>query len=427
MSCKPSKMLKLKFRKGRHIMLNKMLTKNLLQIAIALCSIPLQSFASSPEFKAFSRVDNSVFTEVAEVVVAKNLPRRFSQGSFGNCYAMTAGFLLDAANCRSLERLAAQSGTPLKADSCKELPDEFSYSRLDLSRFGRIFSTERLLRKDYGGLAEGGSTAYILATVVGFRLSVMNQECASLDKVLIDFDGNEDVARERRRRWDILRKIYEEYQESSKCTSCQEKILAASKELVLSNFNIKKNDEELLRVFSSKSYDVFLDRLLIPFSCEESRVRMFDASDKALVLFPEQIGVLSNFRDTLSVIRSQLMKNTPIAVDALCLENDLSVDDLQKQYKDHKRLDSVRVSSPRSPCVDMHAVVISGYKRICQKSDKNKCEDALKIENSWGEDWQKKNDDGWVQAKSFLDKTGYLSQQFMWIEDKKEIFIPKSR
>jgi hypothetical protein len=46
--------------------------------------------------------------------------------------------------------------------------------------------------------------------------------------------------------------------------------------------------------------------------------------------------------------------------------------------------------------------VISGYKKVCNGSD---CKDIFKVHNSWGEEWQKLNNDGWLDADQIVNNT----------------------
>ena len=61
-----------------------------------------------------------------------------------------------------------------------------------------------------------------------------------------------------------------------------------------------------------------------------------------------------------------------------------------------------------------HALVIEGYRQMCDR--KGTCVDSLKVRNSWGDNWQKENNDGWVDAKTLVDATFYDQQPLTWLE-----------
>ena len=49
-----------------------------------------------------------------------------------------------------------------------------------------------------------------------------------------------------------------------------------------------------------------------------------------------------------------------------------------------------------------HSVVICGYKKVINIKTKEIIE-LFKIHNSWGEKWQKENNNGWCNAKNLLE------------------------
>jgi hypothetical protein len=75
-------------------------------------------------------------------------------------------------------------------------------------------------------------------------------------------------------------------------------------------------------------------------------------------------------------------KGNPLAFDGVCLEY------AGKECKKGRA----------------HSVVISGYRKVCKKNGDcvADCRDVVKVQNSWGKDWQIKNDDGWVDAKTLF-------------------------
>ena len=64
----------------------------------------------------------------------------------------------------------------------------------------------------------------------------------------------------------------------------------------------------------------------------------------------------------------------------------------------------------------MHALVITGIRKMC--NIKGNCVQSLKLQNSWGIAWQKAHDDGWVDAKIFLDRTFYEPFSISWFQKR---------
>ncbi|MBD8081304.1 hypothetical protein [Chryseobacterium caseinilyticum] len=56
-------------------------------------------------------------------------------------------------------------------------------------------------------------------------------------------------------------------------------------------------------------------------------------------------------------------------------------------------------------CNEGHSLVISGYKKVCESDKNTNCKDVFKLHNSWGAEWQKVNNDGWVDADALTKNT----------------------
>lgn len=54
-----------------------------------------------------------------------------------------------------------------------------------------------------------------------------------------------------------------------------------------------------------------------------------------------------------------------------------------------------------------HSLVISGFKRV---KNLNVTKDVFKLHNSWGVEWQNKNNDGWVDADVFVQNTAQVKK-----------------
>lgn len=69
--------------------------------------------------------------------------------------------------------------------------------------------------------------------------------------------------------------------------------------------------------------------------------------------------------------------------------------------------DDVCLNYSNSKCTQTHSLVIAGYRKMC-KSD-GTCRDVVKVQNSFGKDWQEQNADGWLDAETLFRNT--LSQK----------------
>ena len=103
-------------------------------------------------------------------------------------------------------------------------------------------------------------------------------------------------------------------------------------------------------------------------------------------------------------------KNRPVLISGLCL----------------------RFSSVTKKCLSSHAVVVVGYRRICPTNDmkNSSCKTQLKIHNCWGQNWQTKNDNGWVNSDTFVasinEEFDLISPDTLsWLEPIGKISWPK--
>ncbi|MNT58070.1 hypothetical protein D3C72_1954850 [compost metagenome] len=66
-------------------------------------------------------------------------------------------------------------------------------------------------------------------------------------------------------------------------------------------------------------------------------------------------------------------------------------------------LDGICIEYSGTECKTRHSVVISGYRKMCKGVGKERsCRDVLRVQNSWGKDWQEDFGNGWVDAKELL-------------------------
>jgi hypothetical protein len=202
--------------------------------------------------------------------------------------------------------------------------------------------------------------------------------------------------------WDRIKTSYENYQKADKsCADCgQEYATAISKELE-ENFNLKVENKTLLRALGKESYNQFLDVMLIPKKCRGVAGAVKDVSPHMAVRpFPEAKADKRNYDGFISEIKKQLSNQNPVGI-SFCAQQDF------------------QAQSGAACSGERHAVVIMGYRKICDIN--NKCRDAVQIQNSWGQSWQENNSDGWVDAKTLLDRTFYEDYSMVYLLDNRKL------
>lgn len=58
------------------------------------------------------------------------------------------------------------------------------------------------------------------------------------------------------------------------------------------------------------------------------------------------------------------------------------------------------VTRKKDKCLLGHSLAITGQRYICSKSS---CRQEFRVQNSFGQGWQKKNNDGWIDADKFIE------------------------
>lgn len=129
------------------------------------------------------------------------------------------------------------------------------------------------------------------------------------------------------------------------------------------------NLTNLKKALTKDTYDKFLYSLFF----EGCKMEEFPSGFSARAYPSDDLNVTSN--DIKNQIIEGLKKGKPVLYSNLCT-----------------------VPAVGNECPMGHTTVISGYDRVCSPVEKNKCKDRFKLHNSWGSEWQKVNNDGWVDA-----------------------------
>jgi hypothetical protein len=140
--------------------------------------------------------------------------------------------------------------------------------------------------------------------------------------------------------------------------------------------NLKFNQKTLKNALKKNNYNEFLYELFF----SECRKEDFPTGFSD-VSFP-----LDSMNVTTDEIRYQIIKGLkkgqPVLLPSICTSQD-------KSYE----------------CSETHSLVISGFKKV---ANSNNMKFVFKIHNSWGEEWQKKNNDGWCDADLICQNTAKI-------------------
>ncbi|MNH14364.1 hypothetical protein D3C79_739550 [compost metagenome] len=247
-------------------------------------------------------------------------------------------------------------------------------------------------RFNYEGLNwNGGDTAWVLqhALMTG---SVVLDKCAPFDQLVSQGGDLEQVMRDDIKFWKYISSLYQKVNTGKKKASDAVQELMASK-----RFITPQGDMEY--AFEDKSYSGFLDKLLVPDKCWDGRYQAKLKGDWALDTWPKKgqlkgVPIPKRYTLGVAVIKELLAKKVPVALQ-FCAQPSLTAKNIKTCNKAG------------------HSVVLTGFRQICDS--RQVCRDSFKVHNSWGETWQKLNDDGWIDARKLLDRTFYEAQTLTWM------------
>ncbi|MGZ8942825.1 MAG: hypothetical protein ACXW00_08675 [Methylobacter sp.] len=145
-------------------------------------------------------------------------------------------------------------------------------------------------------------------------------------------------------------------------------------------FGVKTDSQEIIHALQTKSFPEFLHDAFLG-SCIDDELTL--EPKPTFEKYPKDNETASN-EEFIKKIKEVIATDTPMTLDGICLYYE----------KDGK-------------CKEKHSVVISGYRYVCKdKSEKKEdCKHVFKIHNSWGDDWQTANADGWLDAEVLLGNT----------------------
>ncbi len=370
-----------------------------MRFGIIWLSVLFSSVVSQAAMPAFTTFGDDYSIQEGSDKVLGNLPATLSQDSIGQCAAWAAATMLQINNCR------------IKNQDCKNIPDEEKFSPLDVARFGKKGDGDISYESSYRGISLDGSTGAFAMEIVGLHVgSAASEACMSLDKILSKLGGVTDYAEQNQ--IDALKELQELYKKSQKldknCETCLAKFVETDAQGICQKFNIKNDPIRLAKAFSEETFDKFLDDIFSPPECKRAKNRAyFEGKDRMQIgLWPtDKTGAKDkNYNSAMEKIKSVLDKGYPVMIQGICATETVTK---KCKGKDKKGVEYN----------ETHSTVVVGYGRMCDPAGKN-CYDAVKLQNSWGETWQKSTKGGWVSAEDLFKNTPLNNETLAWLEDK---------
>lgn len=342
-----------------------------------------QSFA----LRGMVPIEEGLTEKPDTLIEITNMPRLVNQGATGVCYAATASVLIDQATCKYYDY-----------EDCTQMPEDKRASVMDMTRFltKDSWHGNPVSRGEYLGLEfDGGSLSQMLfiALYGGGMTAFMQDSCAPFDLLHSQLPDAAEAQQHDLKMWKKFKESYNEFQLKG-CTDCAESFAEKMVSDLKAEFDIRFSLERLPLAYQESDYRAFLDVLLIPEECLNMDKTVNIPPDLALESFPYK-DEYTNYDELMGVIKVNLRKEVPMGL-SFCAAIDFDLE------------------NPVGCEQEGHILVIHGYKKVCDSE--NNCKDALRVQNSYGQVWQDNNNDGWLDAKTLLDRTTYFSVALTWVE-----------
>ena len=336
----------------------------------------LTTLLSSTVFAAIESSFVTVSSDYAnkqDVTEISNMPRVRNQDSLGICFGFSSQAVAQAWECKQ------------KQLNCKNLSQKEEISPVDIVRWSDTDKSDQNPGNDFvhNNLTEGGSGVYALRNLSHLNYNTVGMEsCYPFDQFANKYGDNRKAVD------NILGRLKKEYEkgktEAGACTDCILKI-------VTNEMGAKTDLEAIEGGLVQGTFETFLYTAIFD-SCEDATKL---TGYPKTIMYPENSDSKVSYSDLLNKAKEVLKTGVPFVLDGVC-----------PYYRGNQ-------------CVGTHSVAVAGYRKVC-KND-GSCRDLLKVHNSWGEDWQRKNNDGWVDAESLLTRKDKpkLGPQMGWLTKRK--------
>lgn len=313
---------------------------------------------SYDEDAAFVSLDRSKYLQIKRENII-DVGAYKDQDGIGICYSFTFAKMVEHI-CNS-SKTCANTGVDLSTLAISKI-NEDSLMKFDGGYSGAIMDVLRL-------------------KPVEDRFRFVTEECLPFSKLLYSFE--ESYSPSQHQGFKLMREVFDNVL-SKDCVDCT---LESSQMLKTSLPEISIEESQLnsilmkLKQKQITSYDQelrlfrsFVDEVLTNNKCFAKERTVKVPNFKHNPYSRRTINSLNTFNNKIV----SLVDQNQIVELAVCLDRKFD----QGQLK----------------CAAGHGIIVNGYRNRCDFS--GNCRYELKITNSWGVSWQKKNNDGWVDSKT---------------------------
>ncbi|WP_413293385.1 hypothetical protein ACLSU7_18550 [Bdellovibrio sp. HCB185ZH] len=381
--------------------------KNIVILILPFISVQIalaNSYYASPE-----KIPNNSYS-IEKFQEIKDMPPVLSQDSFGLCYGFSAAAVLNYWNCVAIKKTN-------KDFKCSDMPESQRFSPVAISRYNGEAIDEGMDDSEFEELWQSGSPKKVFDAVAGRMGRAPSESCASLDQFLSKATAGgtaNGYSETQAQIWLALYESYKNVRKKAKCPTCSSDAYAAGEaEKVAGTFNVDsdKDNAKVLQSFGKDSFAKALNELMYPKKCSDPSQSVELKLPMTVKSFPpKNLAKNDGFQIMMDQVVKNLDKNIPTVVMFCSAKNPSKQCD--RQFKS--------VSGSVYPYNENHGAVITGYKKFCPTGNsKEKCYYSVKLQNSYGKQWQKENNDGWIDARSVIDNSFYEQNKLVWLEEEK--------
>lgn len=313
-----------------------------------------------------------------------NLGATKSQDGVGICYGFSSTVLLENFRCRNLKI------------SCYDVNNQLSV--LDVTSYYKAGKRS---------LTEGGFTKEVLQNVADGDRKIIKESCLNYSQILakdIDIDPKDQIAmltasQNQKNGWDRLALAWKSMREKNSSKKTDKDCVHCLAVDIKNNMQSLKTSVDQIEnaLKTAKSAEEFIYKSILPKECLNEE-NMHKVPPFEIKSYPPSNSKYTA-KDLAAKAEQVLLNNIPMEL-SFCTAS----------------------TKDNSPCPDGegHSIALVGIRKNCSEKTKT-CKNYVRVRNSYGWDWQKYNNQGWVELDSLMEaafkfNTQY-GNQFTWLQE----------
>ena len=340
------------------------------------CFILLMALWSCPSALAVPHNPFEFYNDQAEKSPAcekrqiEDMPPARSQDSLPICFAMSSAVIAQHAICKKTPERCEKGRPKTTKDSVSPL-SMLAWTRTNELNKG-VHQLQNHKNLQFYGAGVGGATDALRNASSSFIF--FSDSCFPFDQLANEFDRTN--TEKMQSLISVIKTKYEKaFTEGGVCEECILEINKAAKELKVTSLgDIGKKIEDSKK--NKENSGQFLHSLMLG-GCKDGLITLKRSQMPKYDTFPRE-GEDGSYSGLIGKIKNVLDGGNPLSFDGLCIEYEAN-----------------------GKCKTGHSVAISGYRKVCKKTDdcgkKDVCRELLYVQNSWSP-----ADNGWVDAKKLM-------------------------